>query len=468
MSHIPCYCRGCNEAFTAEQASPYCPQCGQLMTVYEPDQTVDLNETAMLEDGGQSAGEDDLTLRLLGHEFDCYAIEAFLGKGGMAQVFRARHKNLQRPCAIKVLSPRLLGRDSGFLEMFLAEARAAASVVHPNIVTVHNIGQTEQLHYIELEYVAGKSLQHMVQERRRLVSGQATEWLLQACAGLAEAHRRGLVHRDFKPSNILVTDYGQAKLSDFGLAKRLARDAASEKLAGTPYYMAPELFLGTRANPASDVYAVGVSYFYLLTRRFPFMERKLTRLAEQHANAPIPDPRAHGVDLPPEAAELLQRCLAKEPAERPADGAELLVELQNIRRVMRSISSLVQAAMEGSGYEIQDYGNRAVVRVDLPEGRHHRVLVEEAEDPVRGDRIVRIFSRCCEVREDYLRRALEINANICHGSMAIELIDGQSWFVMKDAYPRLTCDPEEIQHSVHDIAIWADRVECLLTGEDRE
>jgi serine/threonine-protein kinase len=436
------------------------------MTIGDLHPTEELEETAFFENPPEAEGTDGLVDRLVGREFDSYAIEAFVGKGGMAHVFRAQHKSLQRPCAIKVLSPQLLGRDPGFLDMFLAEARAAASVVHPNIVTVHNIGETEHLHYIELEYVAGHSLQHLAQQQGRLSVEQATDLLTQACAGLAEAHRRGLVHRDFKPSNILVTDYGAAKLSDFGLAKRLERDRSGEKLAGTPYYMAPELFAGTRANPASDVYAVGISYFFLLTGAFPYLDRNVTELAHKHEAEPIPDPRQYDVQVPADAIDLLYRCLAKRPQDRPADGGELLERIQAIRRAIRSLPALVREALAGTDCEIRERGSAIEVRVSLPGGRSQRVTIEETDDALGSDRVVKIFSRCCELREDYFRRALEMNAQLCHGSLAIEVQEDRPWFVMVEAYPRGTCDPEEIRHSVLDIARWSDEVEHTLTGQD--
>jgi serine/threonine-protein kinase len=175
MNRIQCYCRGCNEAFLVDDDQPYCPQCGELMTACTVDQTLALDETAFVDPDAPVPAADDLVTQLLGQEFDCYSVELFVGKGGMAHVFRARHKSLQRTCAIKILSPQLMGRDPNSLAMFLAEARAAASVVHPNIVTVHNIGQTERFHYIELGFATGESLQRMLRRAGRLPPGVAIE-----------------------------------------------------------------------------------------------------------------------------------------------------------------------------------------------------------------------------------------------------------------------------------------------------
>jgi eukaryotic-like serine/threonine-protein kinase len=293
----------------------------------ESDATTELAETACYEFARADGSASDLRPEFLGRSFECYTIDAFLGKGGMAWVFRARHNALQRACAIKILCPRVQQRTLDSLELFLAEARAAASVVHPHIVTVHNIGQIGEYHFIELEYVPGRALQTILDETGQLPPLRATELLLQSCSALAEAHRHGLIHRDFKLSNILVGPEDFAKLADFGLAKRLDDEPGPQtspsQLAGTPYYMAPELFAGQPAGTTSDVYAAGVSYYYLLTGKLPFPEHSLAQLVRMHREQPPPDPRSCCPDLPAEVVALLERCLAKNPADRPSDGMQL-------------------------------------------------------------------------------------------------------------------------------------------------
>ena len=218
------------------------------------------------------------------------------------------------------------------MEMFLREARAAASLVHPHVVTVHNIGEAEGYHFLEMEYVAGQSLQRVLAAQRMLTTLEATDYLLQSCSALAQAHRQGMVHRDFKPSNILVRQDGIAKLADFGLAKRVVSPSSptDRGLTGTPYYMAPELFHGWPGSKASDVYAVGVSYYYLLTGNFPFKHRNIARLATLHARQLVPDPRAVSADVPDSTSELIQRAMAKDPGDRFADATELHAALQRV------------------------------------------------------------------------------------------------------------------------------------------
>jgi eukaryotic-like serine/threonine-protein kinase len=463
-------CQGCNEPFSGEGEQSLCPRCRQLATAGGGDLTRDMDETISYDRGVPPAPVADLARQFAGRTFDAYTVDSLVGRGGMAWVFRARHNWLDRPCAIKILSPELKQRSSDFLDQFIAEARAAASVVHPHIVTVHNIGQTGEHHYIELEFVAGRSLQSILQERKHLPPLLATDLLLQSCAALAAAHRSGLIHRDFKPSNILVADSQHAKLADFGLAKRIVADTLDDDagdLAGTPPYMAPELFAHRRADPRSDVYAVGVSFYYLLTGTLPFAERNLPKLIRQHAEAEPLDPRRLCPELPDEVVGLIARCLAKRPEERPENGDQLYLALREVYLGLRDIRSLVAEAMAALKLTVQSDGDRQVVNVPLPGGRQQRVFIEDRTAGPWAEHLVKIYSLCCPVREDYFRRALELNADIAFGSLAIEQIDGQAFFVMVNHYPRSTCDAEEIRQSVLDISKWADQVENALTGEDR-
>jgi len=461
------FCRGCNESFPVPTAGRLCPQCGQALTVYELAPTLELDLTQDLGAVLGGSAVEGPNESLVGKSFEAYTIDSFLGKGGMAWVFRATHNTLYRPCAIKILAPRPNG-EQDLVDLFLAEARAAASLVHPHIVAVHNIGQSGPLHYIELEYVPGQTLQQVVQAAGHLDAYAATDLLSQACAALAEAHRCGVVHRDFKPSNILVHRNGQAKLADFGLAKRVTGSGTQdESLAGTPYFMAPELFRSRPATKASDVYAVGVSYYYLLTGEFPYVERKVGPLAEKHATAPVPDPRERCPDVPEEAADLTMRCLAKRAENRPADGEHVYRELQAISRGACSLLKLVDTALRDLIVTRQDEEHRVTVCAPQPQGRSQRVCVEECRAPIAQERVVRIYSVCGRADPAYYRRALELNARLCHGALGVQDLDGEPHFVMANSFPRTTCDPEEIRRSIQEIARWADQVETALGTADR-
>lgn len=440
------------------------------MTVASDRPTIDLAET--LPAGAASVVRDpdlDLARELIGQQLALYQIEALLGRGGMAWVFRAHHNMLHRPCAVKVLNPELARQQPQAVEMFLSEARAAASLVHPNVVTVHNVGKAGEHNFIELEYIAGQSLQWLRTRQANMAPIEATGYLLQSCNALAAAHHHGMVHRDFKPANILVRQDGVAKLADFGLAKRIiaGQSPAEQGLSGTPYFMAPELFRGSPGSPASDVYAVGVSYFYLLTGKFPFTSRHLVRLEQLHAEQPVPDPRATCPDIPPAAVATIERAMAKRPEDRHPNGAALSADLQSVFTQLRTLRSIVDEAVVGLPAEVESQPTRLAITVRLPAGRTQTVFVEETTLKPWSTSVVRVYSNCGPAHESYYRKALQLNARTAHGSLAIERIDGVDHFVMLHGFLRSTCAPLEIRHAVQDIAAWADEVERALTGADQ-
>jgi len=475
MAPLTGHCRGCNQDFPAD-AADCCPLCGEKMTVAPDSPTVNLAQT--IAGKGVPAPRPippDLVEQLVGRVLSLYSMQRFLGRGGMASVFQARHNMLHRLCAIKVLNPDLGKRAPGCIELFLREARSAASLVHPHVVAVHNVGDDNGLHYLEMEYVPGQSLQHLLMSKKRFPPLEATRYLLQCCSALAQAHRQGLIHRDFKPANILVRDDGVAKLADFGLAKRIAhiasggRGRATEQgLSGTPYYMAPELFRGCQGTPASDVYAVGASYYYLLTGCFPFQHRNMGRLADLHQQAPVPDPREVVPTIPEPVANLVERALAKDAQDRFRDGAELHEQMQRVFTQLRSLSSIVHEGLEGCETTIRESADDSLeVLVSLESGRSQRIFVQEAQSEAWSTQLVRVYSVCGRADPTYYRRALELNAQVPHGSLAIEPVGGDPHFVMLNTCLRATCAPIDIRHSILEIAQWADDVEQALSDDDR-
>ena len=465
------FCNGCNGKFVVPSDQRQCPQCGQPLAPLTDAPTADFSQLAAR--GTYLVGADEPQPQdddLIGKRLASYRIEAFLGKGGMARVYRATHLTLERPCAIKVLSPQLLKRTPEYLSMFFAEARAAAALVHPNVVTIHSLAHDDGLHLIEMEYVVGQSLQRLVEARRQLDPTTATGLMVQICSALDVAHQLGIVHRDIKPANVMVTDQGVAKLADFGLAKRVVtagRAASTESLAGTPYFMAPELFDGQASGKSSDVYAMGVTYFSLLTGRLPFLDNSLAELARQHASDDIPDICQLCPDVPSDAAQVIRKCLAKQPGDRYSHAGELHHELRAVYGGLRTMASLVHIALDGLHLQLTGADDRFQAQVQLPGGRTQTVFMEGCQSAAVADRVVKIYSVCGPARESFYRRALELNAELPHGSIAIEAVDGQPFFVMSNAYPRSTCDPEEIRRSVLMIAQHADDVEKCLTQTDK-
>jgi len=406
---------------------------------------------------------------LVGTRLGIYLIERFLGKGGMARVYRAKHLTLERACAIKVLRPSRNTGEGGAVESLLAEARAAAALVHPHVVTLHTIGHEGNHHFLEMEFVDGQSLAQLIRSKGPLPAPEATRLMVQTSSALAQAHHIGMIHRDIKPSNVLVTREGVAKLSDFGLAKQgvaLLDSTDGRVLTGTPYFMAPELFHGEPATARSDVYAMGVMYYTLLTGRVPVSGASLNELVRAHARRTEVDVRdivAVAGDAP---SRVVEACLAPIAERRYADAGELFDELRAVYGSLRDLESLLEESLADAQVTFQGSGDKSEVSVELDGGRSQIVHVEICSGAAVSDQIVEIFSICGPVCDRYLRRALELNASIPHGSIAIQTVDGKPQFVMSNAYPRATCDPEEIRRSVLSIARHADEVEQRLTGQD--
>ena len=247
-----------------------------------------------------------------------YQILDQLGQGGMATVFRARDVNLQRDVAIKVLRDTLI-HEPGFRERFLREARSAANLSHPNIVTVYDFGQDADQLFLVMEYVPGTDLKSLLRRQGQLSINQAVEIMIKICLGVGYAHRAGLIHCDLKPHNILVTDDLQVKITDFGIARALAAidpDEHSEIVWGSPLYFAPEQAAGGAPAPASDVYSLGVILFEMLTGELPFTASDAATLASMHLNQNPPSPSKLNPAIPASLEKIVLKVLAKEPSAR--------------------------------------------------------------------------------------------------------------------------------------------------------
>lgn len=247
-----------------------------------------------------------------------YQLLERLGHGGMSDVFRARDLMLERYVAIKVLSEQY-SNDEAFQKRFRQEARAAANLSHPNIVTVHDFGLDQGQLFIVMEHVPGKDLKTLLRQRGRFSVEEAIPLIVQACAGIGYAHRAGLVHCDIKPHNMIVTPDARLKVTDFGIARALSTimpDERADVVWGSPQYFSPEQAVGEPPSPASDVYSLGVVLYEVLTGALPFTAPSTEELALLHLQAdPIP-PSEYVPDIPRQLEEIVLKVLSKEPAAR--------------------------------------------------------------------------------------------------------------------------------------------------------
>jgi eukaryotic-like serine/threonine-protein kinase len=265
---------------------------------------------------------------------DRYDVGRALGSGGMGEVFLARDRVLGRDVALKVLRRQYAG-DSEFAERFLREARSAASLSHPNIVQVYDRGETENGDsYIAMEYVPGGTLKEKISREGPLAASEAAALGAQVAEALGAAHYRGMVHRDIKPQNVLLTERDDAKVADFGIARAGSSVTISKtgSVMGTAGYMSPEQALGEPATPRSDLYSLGVVLYEALTGELPYTADNPIAVSMKHVTEPLLPPREIDPTIPEGMNALVVKLMAKDPEDRYASAAELSEDLLRVGR----------------------------------------------------------------------------------------------------------------------------------------
>lgn len=270
---------------------------------------------------------------LTGRELGDYVLLRKIGSGGMADVYLAEQRSLGRQVALKVLHEQLAG-DSSYVERFAQEARAAASLVHPNIVQIYEVGQIDGFRFIAQEYVPGKNLGQLVQRTGALEPGLVLDILRQVVSALCKSHELGIVHRDIKPENIMLSHSGEVKVADFGLARITNTDTKTLTQAGvtmgTPLYMSPEQIEGRPLDIRSDIYSLGVTCYHLITGSPPYDGETALAIAMQHVNS-SPEPLENArQNLSGAFARTVHQMLAKKPENRPASPSELLAAMRRL------------------------------------------------------------------------------------------------------------------------------------------
>ncbi|QEG37125.1 protein kinase domain-containing protein [Bythopirellula goksoeyrii] len=271
----------------------------------------------------------DLSGRTLGG----YAVLRKIGSGGMADVYLALQQSLERQVALKVLHSQLADNPS-YVERFHNEARAAASLVHPNIVQIYEVGEADGHHFIAQEFVAGKNLDQILKRQGALPPGTVLDILRQVVSALCQAAEAGIVHRDIKPANILLTPTGVVKVADFGLARILSVDTKTLTevgvALGTPLYMSPEQIEGRPVDARSDIYSLGVTCYHLLSGEPPHSGETALAIAVGHINREPTPLGTMQVGLPEDFVAIVHRMMAKQPADRCQSPSELLNDLKTL------------------------------------------------------------------------------------------------------------------------------------------
>jgi beta-lactam-binding protein with PASTA domain/tRNA A-37 threonylcarbamoyl transferase component Bud32 len=265
-----------------------------------------------------------------------YQVRSRIARGGMATVYLATDLRLERRVAIKVMHGHLAD-DESFKQRFIQEARSAARLAHPNVVNVFDQGQDADSAYLVMEYLPGITLRDLLQEYGSLTPDQTLDISEAVLSGLAAAHKAGIVHRDLKPENVLLADDGRIKIGDFGLARAAtANTATGAALLGTVAYLSPELVTRGIADTRSDIYAVGIMMYEMLTGEQPFRGEQPMQVAYQHANDVVPTPSSVNTRIPAELDELVLWATARDPEHRPRDARTMLDQLHDTEALIKT------------------------------------------------------------------------------------------------------------------------------------
>lgn len=261
---------------------------------------------------------------------NCWIV-AKLGEGGFGTVYRAIDEETERPVAVKIVKPERAANEE-VIRKFLRGAIAAAQIEHPNVVGIYRIGRDERYrrHYIVMEHLKGRTLQAVLEERGPLPPSEVIPWILQAADGLHAAHEKSILHRDLKPDNIMLSAEGVIKITDLGLARQMDRNVKTTKVMGTPHFMAPEQFEGKGMDRRTDIYGLGITLYYLLSRQFPYEGKTSMQIVFSILTTP-PRPLTEVVPgLPGDLWEVIRRMIARVQTERPGTLRDVQADLRRV------------------------------------------------------------------------------------------------------------------------------------------
>ena len=256
-----------------------------------------------------------------------YEIISRVGSGGMADVYKSMDHKLNRMVAVKILKAEFR-QDTGFIGKFTKEAQAAAGLSHPNIVSVYDVGEDRGLYYIVMELVEGITLKNYIMKKGKLSVKEATSIAVQVSLGLEAAHNQGIIHRDVKPQNIIISTDGKVKLSDFGIAKATNSNTITANVMGSVHYSSPEQVRGGFSDAKSDIYSLGITMYEMVTGRVPFDGDTTVSIAIKHLQEEIIPPSRYTPDLPYSLEQIILKCTQKNPDRRYSDMGELIEDLK--------------------------------------------------------------------------------------------------------------------------------------------
>ena len=331
---------------------------------------------------------------MIGEHLGKWIIERELGRGGMGAVYLGREETSGELAALKVLSPEL-SQEAGFLERFSREISAVSALDHPNIVKFYESGESERRHFYAMEYVQGEDFEVILTRFGRLSWREVLDIAMQIAPALKHAHDRGIIHRDLKPHNLLRSDSGQVKLTDFGIAKVFASRQLTRAggIVGTADYLSPEQALGKPASKRSDLYSLGVVLYRMLTGWVPFQGNSTAELLHKHVYGRFDPPSKRVVEIPPELDELVCKLLEKDPDKRPADALVLQRELEFIHKKCQRRGQPTQAFAGDEHTTVENGVTPGPIAPPGPATLMSRMMREELERQRRGGALSQFFNR---------------------------------------------------------------------------
>ncbi|MGH7145417.1 MAG: protein kinase domain-containing protein [Planctomycetota bacterium] len=312
-------------------------------------------------------------------EIPGYKILEGIGKGGMGTVYKAKHLPMDRIVALKVLNARY-SHDQAFIDRFIREARAAGQLNHPNVIQVHDVSKVNDLYFFSMEYIDGPSVKDLLRKNGRLEVTQALDIALQAAKALEYAHAKGIIHRDIKPDNLMLTRDGVLKIADLGIAKNFddRQKEPKDSVMGTPHYMAPEQALGREIDQRADIYSLGAAFYHTLTGQTPFTGDTVQSVIRAHLQEQLPAIQEFNPDVPDPVCFIVERMMAKNPDKR----------YENMTRVIADIEK-ARSGMGADIERIQIEDSQIMQAVRPPEKRtwhKRRAVREQVENEEKTDR----------------------------------------------------------------------------------
>ena len=289
-----------------------------------------------------------------------YELIEKIGDGGLAIVYKAKDRLLKRFIAVKILKPEFV-QDIKFVENFRKESHAAASLSHPNIVSIYDVGQEGNINYIVMELVSGKTLNELIKEEAPMDYRKAADIAKQVAAGLSAAHKKGIVHRDVKPHNILMTEDGIAKITDFGIAKAVTNttivDSGKDNVMGSVHYFSPEQAKGANVDEKSDIYSLGIVLYEMLTGKVPFDGDNPVTIALMQINEPVTPPSVFNHNVPPGLERIVMKAVEKQPKNRFDSADEMIDALDKMEVVNRVVGDSIYDGAEELNEAYDNYDN---------------------------------------------------------------------------------------------------------------